>query len=136
MNYNEKIIVVLRDDLAMWQKLNVTSFTISGIASQFNQYIGKPYEDGSGQKYLPMFTQPVMIFKGNKEQLKAVHQKVIDREWYSSIFTNDLFTTDNDTDNRAQVEKEKSEDLDVVGMAIVGPKNPIDKMTKKLTRHE
>jgi hypothetical protein len=29
-----KIALVLRDDLPVWQKLNVASFTISGVASQ------------------------------------------------------------------------------------------------------
>ena len=32
MEFDTKIAVVLRDDLAVWQKTNVTAFLVSGIA--------------------------------------------------------------------------------------------------------
>ena len=32
MQFDTKIAVILRDDLPTWQKLNVTAFTMSGIA--------------------------------------------------------------------------------------------------------
>lgn len=32
MIFDTKIAIVLRDDLAVWQKLNVTTFLVSGIA--------------------------------------------------------------------------------------------------------
>jgi len=32
MEFDTKIVVIVRDDLAIWQKLNITAFTVSGIA--------------------------------------------------------------------------------------------------------
>ena len=32
MDFDTKIAIVVRDDLAVWQKLNVTAFITSGIA--------------------------------------------------------------------------------------------------------
>jgi hypothetical protein len=32
MQFDTKIAVVLREDLAVWQKANVTAFLVSGIA--------------------------------------------------------------------------------------------------------
>ena len=57
--FDTKIAVILRQDLATWQKLNVTAFTISGIAASVEDVTGKPYRGGSGNIYLPMFRQPV-----------------------------------------------------------------------------
>ena len=57
--FDTKIAVILRQDLATWQKLNVTAFTISGIAASVEDVTGEPYRDGSGNVYLPMFRQPV-----------------------------------------------------------------------------
>ena len=57
--FDTKIAVILRQDLATWQKLNVTAFTISGIAASADDVTGEPYGDGSGNIYLPMFRQPV-----------------------------------------------------------------------------
>ncbi len=50
-----KIAVVVRDDLAAWQELNVTAFLCSGIGTAWPEVIGEPYEDASGGRYLPMF---------------------------------------------------------------------------------
>ena len=57
-----KIAVVVRDDLAAWQALNVTAFLVSGIGSELPHLVGEPYVDGSGVRYLPMFGHPVLVF--------------------------------------------------------------------------
>ncbi len=53
MQFDTKIAVVVREDLQTWQKLNITAFTVSGIAGTVEGIIGEPYEDGSGNQYLP-----------------------------------------------------------------------------------
>src|SRR5882672_3247184 len=62
VRFNTKIAVVLREDLAVWQKLNMTAFLVSGVAGTDADTIGESYEDASGHRYLPMFRQPVLIF--------------------------------------------------------------------------
>jgi hypothetical protein len=52
---------VLRDDLAVWQKTNVAAFLVSGIAGTVDRVVGEPYRDASGNEYLPMFVQPVLV---------------------------------------------------------------------------
>ena len=42
MEFDTKIKIVLRNDLMMWQKLNVTAFLMSGIGGTQN-IIGEPY---------------------------------------------------------------------------------------------
>jgi hypothetical protein len=56
-----KFAVVLRDDLAVWQKTNVTAFLVSGIAATVPAVVGEPYRDASGNEYLPMLVQPVLV---------------------------------------------------------------------------
>ena len=64
--FDTKIAVLLRDDLAVWQRLNVTAFLVSGIAGTHPEIIGEPYEDADDVRYLPMFRQPVMVFRMHK----------------------------------------------------------------------
>ena len=52
-----RIAVVLREDLEPWQRLNVTAFTISGVASRPGA-VGQDYLDASGNRYLAMFPRP------------------------------------------------------------------------------
>ncbi len=60
MVFDTKIAIVLREDLPVWQKLNVTAFLTSGIVAQFPEIIGEPYRDRAGNLYNPMSVQPVI----------------------------------------------------------------------------
>jgi hypothetical protein len=128
--FDTKIAVLLRDDLAGWQRLNVTAFLVSGIAAANPDIIGAPYEDADGTTYLPMFRQPVLVFEGSKELITAVHGRALGRGMRLAVFTSDLFSTGNDDDNRAAVKAVPRDQLDLVGIAVHGQRNAVDKILK------
>jgi hypothetical protein len=133
--FDTKIAVLLRDDLLTWQRLNITAFLVSGIGTTIPEVIGEPYEDASGVQYLSMFRQPVLVFEGSKELLRAAHSRATGRNLPVSVFTSDLFATGNDRDNRAAVRAVTTEQLDLVGMAVHGPRNAVDKVLKGAKMH-
>ena len=133
--FDSKIAVLLRDDLLTWQRLNITAFLVSGIATAVPEVIGEPYEDAGGVRYLPMFRQPVLVLEGSKELLRAAHGRAIGRNLPVTVFTSDLFATGNDRDNRAAVRAVTTEQLDLVGMAVHGPRNAVDKILKGAIMH-
>jgi hypothetical protein len=132
---NTKIAVVLREDLAVWQKLNMTAFLVSGVAGTDADTIGEPYEDASGHRYLPMFRQPVLIFAGDAEQLRRAYERLRAGGLRFSVFTDDLFATGNDGDNRAAVKAVRSEDLRIAGLALRGDRKAVDRALKGLSLH-
>jgi hypothetical protein len=59
-DFDTKVALVVRDDLGVWQKLNVTAFLTSGLVANAGAgVVGDPYEDADGRRYLPMLRQPV-----------------------------------------------------------------------------
>jgi hypothetical protein len=102
MRFDTKIAVVLRQDLQIWQKLNVTAFLMSAIATAEGA-VGEPYQDGSGNPYLPMFRQPVMVFGASGAELHAAYERAMARRCRLAIFTEELFQTGHDEANRAAV---------------------------------
>jgi hypothetical protein len=135
IRFDTKLAVLLRDDLATWQRLNVTAFLVSGIAATQPELVGEPYEDADGTQYLPMFRQPVLVFEGSKELMSVAHGRALSREIQVSVFTTDLFATGNDRDNRAAVRAVTRAGLDLVGLALYGPKNAVDKILKGSRMH-
>ncbi|MGW7385149.1 DUF2000 family protein [Streptomyces sp. NPDC054794] len=135
IRFDTKIAVLLRADLEPWQRLNVTAFLVSGLGTQAPEVIGEPYEDADGVPYLPMFRQPVLVFEGTKETLTAAHGKALNRALPRAVFTSDLFTTGNDRDNRAAVRAVGTGELDLVGIAVYGPRNAVDKVLKGARMH-
>jgi hypothetical protein len=135
LRFDTKIAVLLRDDLPTWQRLNVTAFLVSGIGTAVPETIGEPYSDADHVQYLSMFRQPVLVFEGSKELLKVAHGRALTRGIPLSVFTSDLFSTTNDRDNRAAVRGATTEQLDLVGIAVYGPRNTVDKVLKGASMH-
>lgn len=135
VRFDTKIAVLLRDDLETWQRLNVTAFLVSGLGTHVPEVIGEPYADADATQYLPMFRQPVLVFEGTRELLALAHARALGRDLPVSVFTSDLFTTSNDRDNRAAVAAVPQARLDLVGMALYGPRNAVDKTLKGARMH-
>jgi hypothetical protein len=135
MRFDTKIAVLLRDDLATWQRLNATAFLASGIAAGWPQLVGEPYADADGTAYLPMLGQPVLVLEGDAEVLRAAHERALRRDLTVGVFTADLFRTGHDDDNRAAVAAVAAGDLDLVGLALHGPRNAVDKVLKGSRMH-
>ncbi|GAA3477380.1 MULTISPECIES: DUF2000 domain-containing protein [Streptomyces] len=135
VRFDTKIAVLLREDLESWQRLNVTAFLLSGLGTASPEVIGEPYTDADDTAYLPMFRQPVLVFEGTKEMLTAAHGRVLSRSLPRAVFTSDLFSTGNDRDNRAAVRAVGRDQLDLVGMAVYGPRNAVDKALKGARMH-
>ncbi|WP_030464291.1 DUF2000 domain-containing protein [Kitasatospora sp. NRRL B-11411] len=135
VRFDSKIAVLLRADLAPWQRLNVTAFLVSGLGTAVPELIGEPYADADGVGYLPMFRQPVLVFEGGPELLAAAHGRALSRGLPAAVFTADLFATGNDRDNRAAVRAVPTAALDLVGLALHGPRNAVDKVLKGARMH-
>lgn len=135
VRFDTKVAVLLRDDLETWQRLNVTAFLVSGLGTAAPEVIGEPYEDADSTAYLPMIRQPVLVFEGSKETLAAAHAKALSRSLTTAVFTADLFGTGNDRDNRAVVRAVGRDALDLVGLAVYGPRNAVDKVLKGARMH-
>jgi hypothetical protein len=135
VEFDTKVAVVLRDDLAGWQRANVTAFVISGIVATTDGATGPAYEDGSGNTYLPMLIQPVQVFETDAAGLRRAWERALARDVTPAIYTADLFATMNDDDNRAAVKAVQAEDLDLVGLALRADRKIVDKVLDKVRRH-
>ncbi len=135
VRFDTRIAVLLRDDLEPWQRLNVTAFLVSGLGTASPEVIGEPYADADGTAYLPMFRQPVLVFEGTGQTLSAAHGRARTRALPTAVFTAELFGTGNDRDNRAAVRAVGADRLDLVGLAVHGPRNAVDRVLKGARMH-
>ncbi len=135
MRFDTKIAIVVRADLAVWQKLNVTAFLASAVAGGIPEVIGDRYLDGSGNAYLPMFRQPVLVYAADGEALALARARAVARGTDVAVYIEDMFKTGNDEDNRAAVRAVDADQMFLAGLAVFGPKNAVDKILKGLTLH-
>lgn len=128
--FDTKIAIVLRNDLASWQSLNVTAFLVSGIASQNPGIIGQPYVDRQGNIYNALSIQPMIVLAADQDTIRTIHQRALDRSIVTSAFIEEMFGTGHDAANRDVFGQFGPEDAKVVGLALRADKKLVDKVTK------
>jgi hypothetical protein len=135
VQFDTKIAIVLREDLAAWQKANVTAFLVSGIAGTVPGIVGEPYRDASENEYLPMFVQPVLVYQADAPALRRAYERALGRNVSMAIYTADLFETGHDEANRAAIAGVLSDELDLVGIAFRAERRTVDKVVDGLRFH-
>lgn len=127
--------MVVRDDLATWQKLNVTAFLTSGMGTRWPDLVGEPYGDADGGEYLPMFVTPVVVFAGDAAAVRRAFDRSLDRGLRPAIYPDELWDTYNEADNQAASRAVPTEKLSLSGFAVAGERRTVDKALDKLKLH-
>ncbi len=133
--FDTKVAILLRDDLAVWQQLNVAAFPVSGIVGAVDGIIGKPYEDADGTAYLAMCRQPITVLEGDSAVLASSLRRALDRALRVAVYTEEMFVTGHDDDNRAAVNAVPRERLNLVGIGVHGGRGAVDKALKSARLH-
>ena len=135
MNFDTKIAIVVAEDLAIWQKLNVTAFLTSGIVGTTEGIIGEPYKDGSQRAYLPLCIQPIIVLKTSRGRLQTILNRANSQKVAAAIYIEDMFATGHDAANRAAVKHYATDELALVGLALRDDRKVVDKITKGAKMH-
>ena len=100
IQFDTKVAILVLDDLAVWQKLNVTAFLATGIAAAAPDSIGKPYVDAAGRTYAALLGEPVMILSATPEVLARACRQALDRDLTCAAYVRTMFETGHDAANR------------------------------------
>ena len=133
--HDTKIAIIVRDDLATWQKLNVTAFLMSGITGANPDIIGQTYLDKDGKTHLPMSVQPVIVLAGAANVLTNIRNRAHDRGVPTVAYIEEMFATGHDDANRAVFAEHAADEANTVGMALRADKKIVDKITKGAKMH-
>ena len=116
--FDTKIAIIVREDLAVWQKLNVTAFLTSGVVGANEGLLGERYEDAAGNTYNPLVVQPIIVLGTDASTLGTIYCWAMERGTRLSLYIEDMFSTGHDAANRAAVKQYAPETMNVVGLAL------------------
>ncbi len=133
--FDTKIAIVIRDDLASWQKLNVTAFLTSGVLGSDAALLGENYEDASGRRYAPLLIQPVVVLTTDAAGLTKIHGRAQTRQVRAAVYIEDMFQTGHDAANRETLKRYETEALPLVGLGFREERKLVDKITKGAKLH-
>lgn len=133
--FETKFVVIVRDDLAVWQKLNVTAFLATGVAAGKPEIIGETYRDGAGNVYNPMSIQPIIVLSADSAALAKIHRRTLERAVPASLYIEPMFTTGHDAANREIFSKFVPEEAEIAGIAFHTDRKVADKISKGARMH-
>lgn len=133
--FETKVAILVREDLAQWQKLNVTAFLATGIAAAAPEAIGEVYEDAAGRGHGRMLVQPILIYAATAAVLQRAFAQAITRDLQRAVYVRGMFESGHDAANRAVFKAEPADAPDLVGLALRGPRREVDKATKGAAFH-
>lgn len=117
--FDTKIAIIVRDDLATWQKLNVTAFLMSGITAANPDLIGAAYDDRDGNAHLPMSEQPVIVLSAASNVLTNIRNRARSRGVDTVAYIEEMFATGHDEANRAVFAEHGPDEPNTVGILVV-----------------
>ena len=79
MTFDTKIAIVVREDLAVWQKLNVTAFLTTGIVGATEGLLGEAYEDAAGNTYHRLAIQPMIVLAADAGTIRGIYLRAMER---------------------------------------------------------
>ena len=135
MMFDTKIAIVIRDDLLVWQKLNVTAFLMSGIVGAAPEIVGEPYKDGAGNRYSSLCIQQVIVLAADQQTLSTIHRRALERQVPHGLYIEEMFSTGHDAANRAVFAQHSPETAKVVGLALREDRKLVDRITKGAKMH-
>lgn len=136
MQFETKFAIVVAEELPVWQKLNVVSFLSGGVTASEKVSLGHHYYDASGNQYLPLCVQPIIVLKSAQAKLSTILQRANRAGIDSALFIEDMFSSGYDEANRATVARYMDAELPLVGVAVYGDKKQIDKIMKGAKLHD
>ncbi len=132
MQFDTKIALVIRTDLAAWQQINVAAFLAGGIAAAFPDCVGEPYQDGSGTLYRALIGQPILVYGADSAGLARALDRALARDVTPALYTEEMFATTHDAANREVVRAVERSALNLVGLALRAERKQLDKIVDRL----
>jgi hypothetical protein len=132
MLYPTKTALVIRNNLAAWQKVNVAAFLSGGLVHRFPEMAGEPYRDADATLYTPLIREPVFVYSAEAETMRRTYDRARNRDLAFAIYTEPLFKTTNDIDNRASVAATHRDALELAGLGFHAERKIIDKLVNGL----
>jgi hypothetical protein len=77
----------------------------------------------------------MIVLSADREVIKAIYRRAMDRGARLSIYIEDMFVTGHDAANRATVRQYRPETMNIVGVALREDKKVVDKITKGARMH-
>ena len=124
---NHKLAIIIDSSLPIGLIANTASVLSLSIGKFIDGIIGEDLTDGLQKKHTGITTIPIPILKSDKETIKNIRENLYTEDIFVVDFCDAAQTTKNYTDYKIKLQN--SENINYLGIALIGNKKIINKYT-------
>ncbi len=131
---NSKLVIVLRDDLPAAHAANAAAVLGLALGGRLSGSVAPDSPDASGALHAGLNPNPVPTLVAPREELRDLHERALRLEGAVVVGFNEVARRSRTyADYVEALAAAQPDHIDYVGLAIVGPRNQVTKMTKRLS---
>ena len=133
-DFSKKMTVVLRQDLASWQLTN----TVGHIAAYLGNKMSEPFDTGEyfvskdGINFPRNSQFAVVALSATKDELKNLAAKLRNTKLSSIVYVQEMIDMIDDEELAKTLNNIKSDEMNILGIGIFGPKDKLKELTGAL----
>lgn len=124
---NHKLAIIIDSSLPMGLIANTASVLSLSIGKFIDGIIGEDLTDKRQKKHIGITTIPIPILKSDKQTIKNIRENLYEEEIFVVDFCDAAQTTKNYADYKIKLQE--SDNLEYLGIALMGNKKVINKFT-------
>lgn len=132
-DFSKKMTIVLREDLASWQLAN----TIGHISAYLGNKMSEPFDTGEyfvskDEINFPRNSQfAVVALKATKEELKNLAANLHGTKLSWIVYVQEMIDMIDDEELGTALSMIQSEEMNILGIGLFGPKDKLKELTGK-----
>ena len=127
LEQNHKLAIIIDSSLPMGLIANTASVLSLSIGKFIDGIIGEDLTDKRQKKHIGITTIPIPILKSDKQTIKNIRENLYEEEIFVVDFCDAAQTTKNYADYKIKLQE--SDNLEYLGIALMGNKKVINKFT-------
>lgn len=133
-DFSKKMTIVLREDLASWQLTNTVGHIAAYLGNKMKELFdtGESFVSKDGMSFPRNSQFAVVALKASRQELKSLNNNLRESSLLWITYVQEMIDMIDDEELANSLKQISSDDMDILGIGLFGPKETLKEMTSTL----
>lgn len=133
-DFNQKIAIVVREDLPSWQVMNTVAHVSGYLGNKITTFLSdENFVTSDGQSHPRNSQYAIIILKNTEKGLRKFMRRVRESGLLYHGFIREMIETTDDTEIQQILSTKRDEEIEYLGIGIFGPIEKVNELTQGMS---
>lgn len=133
-DFNQKIVIVVREDLPSWQAMNTVAHISGYLGNKIDTFLSdENFITSDGINHPRNSQYAIILLKNTEKGLRRFMQRVRQSGLLYHGFIREMIETTDDAEIQQIIGGKRDDQIEYLGIGIVGPIEQVDELTKGMS---